>query len=204
MKQSWKQLADEATIKKTVTALADNGVKALVVQNAQEAKAMVLELIPKGSQVMTMSSLTLIKTGLHEELNESGNYQPVRDELSKLDKKTQAQKMNQLGAAPEYAVGSVHAVTQDGHCLIASNTGSQLPAYVYAALNVVWIVGAQKIVKDTQEGISRVYDYCLPLEDKRAREAYGSGSGVNKLLIFNKEISQGRVTMILVKEILGF
>ena len=65
-----------------------------------------------------------------------------------MDRTTQARERAKLGATPDLAIGSVHAVTEDGHVLIASNTGSQLPAYVYAAGKVIWVVGAQKIIKN--------------------------------------------------------
>ena len=67
-----------------------------------------------------------------------------------------------------------------------------------------WVVGAQKLVKDFDDGIKRLYEYCLPLEDERAQKAYGMGSSVNKILVVNKEFMQGRVTMIIAKEKLGF
>ncbi len=99
----------------------------------------------------------------------------------------------------------MHAVTEDGKVLIASNSGSQLPAYAYGSGHVIWVVGAQKIVKNLDEGIKRIYEHSLPLESERARKAYGvPGSAVNKLLIINKEIIPGRITMILTKEKLGF
>jgi len=88
--------------------------------------------------------------------------------------------------------------------MIASATGSQLPAYVYGSSHVIWIVGSQKIVKDMEEGLKRIYEYVFPLENERAMKAYGMGSGVNKLLIVNKEVSLGRITIIIVKEKLGF
>jgi hypothetical protein len=88
--------------------------------------------------------------------------------------------------------------------LIASNTGSQLPAYVYGARHVIWVVGTQKIVKDVSEGMQRIWEYCLPLEDERAREAYGVGSAVNKLLIIHGEVRPNRITVIFVKAVLGF
>jgi len=42
------------------------------------------------------------------------------------------------------------------------------------------------------------------LENERAKKAYGTGSGVNKTLIINKEVTPVRITMIIVKEKLGF
>jgi hypothetical protein len=48
------------------------------------------------------------------------------------------------------------------------------------------------------------YEYCYPLENARARRAYGVPSEVNNILIINKVITPGRVTAIIVNERLGF
>ena len=203
--KKWDKLADEKTIKNTVAALKANGIDAQVVENRQEAKRKVLELIPESSEAMTMTSVTLDTIGLSEEINKADSrFRPVRDKLYAMDRNTQVQEMNRLGAAPEFVVGSVHAVTEDGHVLIASNTGSQLPAYSFGALHVIWVVGVQKIVKNTDDGIKRIYEHSFPLEDERAQKAYGMRSGVNKILIVNKEIQSGRINVIFVKEKLGF
>lgn len=201
----WDHLADDSSIEKTIHSLKQNGVDASVVTTGAEAKEKVISLVPAGAEIMTMSSVTLDTSGLTQEINGSGRYQPVRDKLYAMDRETQRVAMLKLGAAPEWTVGSVHAVTQDGHILIASNTGSQLPAYAYASAHVIWIVGIQKIVVNVDEGLRRIDEYVLPLESKRAHEAYGvPGSAVNKLLIINKEVVPGRLTVILVKEKLGF
>lgn len=201
----WNTLTDDATLEKVIAALKASGIEAEVVESAQEAKKRVLALIPKGSEVMTMTSQTLEATGISEGLNTSADFVSVREKLNAANQKDPNRQMKQLGAAPQYCVGSVHAITEDGHCLIASATGSQLPAYVYGSDKVIWVAGTQKIVKNTEEGLKRVYEYVLPLESERAKVAYGvPGSAVNKLLIFNKEIAPGRVRLILVKEKLGF
>ena len=200
----WEKLAPEKVIERTIEALKANGVEAFAVKNREEAKKKVLELIPKGAEVMTMSSVTLDTIDISKEINESGKYNSVRNKLMSMNREKQGREIQKLGAAPEYAVGSVHAVTQDGKVLIASASGSQLPAYVYGASKVIWVVSTKKIVKDMQEGIKRIYEYTFPLEDERARNAYGVGSGVNKLLIINKEFIPGRIMLIFVKEKLGF
>lgn len=200
----WDQLADESTVQSAVKALEANGFTPLVVPTGEEAKQKVLALVPKGAEVMTMTSTTLDTIGVSQAINESGTYHAVRPKLYAMDRKTQGRQMQRLGAAPEWTVGSVHAVTLDGHVLIASNSGSQLPAYAYGAAHVVWVVGTQKIVKNIEEGIKRIYEYCLPLENARAQKAYGVGSAVNKLLIVNAEKIPNRITIILVKEKLGF
>jgi len=88
--------------------------------------------------------------------------------------------------------------------LIASASGSQLGPLVSGAGHVILVIGAQKIVSDIATGLRRIYEYCSPLEDARARRAYGVPSGVNNILIINKAVAVGRVTAIIVNEHLGF
>jgi hypothetical protein len=121
-----------------------------------------------------------------------------------MNRETQGREIRKLGGAPDYAGGSVHAVTEDGHVLIASNTGSQLGPYATGAGNVIWVVGAQKIVKDLNEGFRRIEEYCYPLEIVHMQELYHANTAVNKVLIFNRELRPNRVTMIIVKEEIGF
>ncbi len=202
--ERFAQLADDATLEKTVAALQANGIAAMIVDNGQAAKEKVLTTIPAGAEVFTMSSETLQQIDLAAAINESGRYNSVRNKLNAMDRKTQVREMNALGAAPDWAVGSVHAVTEDGHVFIASNTGSQLGAYAYGAAHVIWVVGGQKVVKDDDEAFQRLYEYTLALEKERIRKLYNRESEVSKLLIVNLEKTPGRITLILVKEKLGF
>lgn len=199
----WDQLASQESIDKAIEVLKANGIDAKFVQTGEEAKKEVFSMIPQGAEVMTMSSTTLDTLGITQEVQESGKYTAVKNKLNSMDK-TQVLEKKKLGAAPEWSLGSVHAATEEGHVLIASNSGSQLPAYAYGSAHVIWVVGVQKIVKNTDDGIKRIYEYVLPLEDERAKKAYGMGSGVSKLLIINKEVKPNRITLIFVGEKLGF
>jgi len=116
----------------------------------------------------------------------------------------QQREMRTLAASPDHVVGSVHALTEGGSLLIASASGSQLGPLVSGAGQVILVIGAQKIVPDVAAGLRRIYEYCYPLEDARARQAYGVPSGVNNILIINKAVTPGRVTAIIVNERLGF
>jgi len=198
------ELATGDALQRTVRALEANGLTVFVTEHGRAAFNKALELIPGGSEVMTMTSVTVDTIGLARELNDSGRYHSLRSKLTQMDYKTQANEMRRLAAAPDYVVGSAHAVTEEGHVFVASNSGSQLATYVYTAGKVIWVVGAQKIVTGDAEAMQRLYEYAFPLEDERALAAYGMRSGVNKVLIVHKEIQPGRITIILVKEKLGF
>ena len=198
------ELATAEQLEKAVIALEKSGFNVEVVETGVEAKEKVLGILPEKAEVFTMTSKTLEQIGLSEAINGSGKYDSVRNKLNGMDRNTQGREMAKLGAAPDWVVSSVHAVTEDGYLLIASNTGSQLSAEAYAGGKVIFVVGTQKIVKNTSEGLERIYNYVLPLEDERAQKAYGVHSNVSKILIINKEIMPERITVILVKESLGF
>ncbi|MDD5456246.1 MAG: LUD domain-containing protein [Candidatus Margulisbacteria bacterium] len=201
----WDKLADNESLQNSIANLEKNGISVFVVNSGVEAKAKVMELIPQGAEVMNMSSTTLEQIGINKEFAETSTYISVRKQLLAMDRKTQSREMLKIGAAPEWAIGSVHAITENGEIIIASQTGSQLPAYAYGATHVIWVAGTQKIVSHLEQGFKRVYEYCLILESERAKKAYGaSGSSVNKMLVINKEITAGRIQLVLVKEKLGF
>jgi hypothetical protein len=198
------QLASDTQIERTRQALEANNFHTIVAENGADAKKILFELIPENAEVFVSSSTTLNVLGITEEIDKSNRYNSVRAKLALMDRKTQNREMQKMGATPEYMLGSVHAVTENGHVIIASMTGSQLAGFVASAAHVIWVVGTQKIVPNIEFGLKRVEEYSLPLEDARTFKASGIHSSINKLLIINKEAKPGRATMILVKENLGF
>jgi L-lactate utilization protein LutC len=200
----FSRLASNEQIQRTVKALEENGIHTLVAEHGEEAEQMIFDLLPEGAEVFTASSQTLEQLGIPAELEKSEQYDLVRVKLRKMNKKTQNREMIEMGATPQYIIGSVHAVTEDGQVLVASNTGSQLAPYAASAEKVIWVVGAQKIVRDLDEGMQRLEEYSYPREDERLREAMGVPSNISKVLTINKEVQPGRVTMIIVKEELGY
>ncbi len=197
-------VADDARIKRTSAALEANGFTVLRASDAAEAKQLVLDLIPDGSHVYHGASETLAVTGITDEIEKSGRYDPLRPRIWSMDRATQADDIRRLTASPDVMLGSVHAVTETGTLVTASNSGSQLGPYASGAGRVILVVGTQKIVSDLEEGLRRIDEYSFPLEDARAQAAYGIHSGVNKVLVINREVFPGRITVVLVDEVLGF
>lgn len=186
------------------SALERNGITCTVVASAQEARRAVQSILPVGAEVYNNTSRTLEVIGVAEDIERSGRYQPLRPRLYQMDREMQSREMRQLSVSPDWVVGSVHALTAEGSLLIASASGSQLGPIASGAGHVVLVIGAQKLVADFNMGLRRIYEYCLPLEDRRARGAYGVPSGVNNVLVVNKALPPGRITAILVDEPLGF
>ena len=198
------RLASDEQIEGAASALQRNGITSLVVDSGEQARDAVRTILPIGAEVFNNTSRTLEAIGIAEDIERSGLYQPLRPRLYQMDREMQAREMRQLAAAPDFVVGSAHAVTAGGSVLIASASGSQLGPLVSGAGHVILVIGGQKIVPDVATGLRRIAEYCFPLEDRRAREAYGVPSGVNNVLIINRAIAPGRVSAIVVRQSLGF
>jgi hypothetical protein len=200
----FSRLASEEQLRAVADRLGSTGVSATLVRSGEEAREAVRAVLPIGAEVYNNTSRTLEVIGVAEDIERSGLYQPLRPRLYQMDREMQGREMRQLAAAPDWVVGSVHAVTEDGSLMVASASGSQLGPIVSGAGHVVLVIGGQKVVPDLETGLRRLYEYCFPLEDLRAREAYGVPSGVNNVLIINKAVAPGRITAILVNKSLGF
>ena len=196
-------LPDEQTLAATVTALEEHGFSVEVVDDLEDARHAVLTRIPQGSSVMTNTSVTLEQTGIADAVNDGGPYDSARAKMAELDFATQLQEMKAIGGQPDYALGSVHAITRDGTLMIASSSGSQLASYAWGASNVIFVAGAQKIVPTLEAGRDRIYGHSLVLEDARAIAAYGQHSLVGKILEIHAELP-GRIHIVLIRQAVGF
>jgi hypothetical protein len=196
-------LPDDQTLAETVVALEEHGFSVEVVDGFDAARAAVLARIPEGSTVMTNTSVTLQDTGIADAINDGGPYESARNKMFALDFATQAQEMKAIGGQPDYALGSVHAVTHDGTLVIASASGSQLASYAWGAANVILVIGAQKLVPTLEAAHDRIYQHSLVLEDARAQAAYGQHSSVGKVLEIHQELP-GRIHIVLVRQPVGF
>jgi len=177
------------------------------VNTREEALSRILKIIPPGSEIMTGGSTTLEEIGFIDILkNKKHDWKNLKDEIVSEENTTKQEELRKKSITSQYFLGSVHAVTEDGEVLVASNTGSQIPSYSFSSENVIWIVGTQKIVKNIKEGLKRIREYCLPLEDKRMKSVGYPGSNIGKILIFENETKtlNRRITLIFVNEKLGF
>jgi acyl-CoA hydrolase len=197
-------LPDEDTLRATVVALEEHGFSVEVVSDLDDARLAVLARIPEGSSVMTNASVTLAETGLADAINDGdGRWESARNKMFALDFATQAQQMKAIGGQPDYALGSVHAVTREGTLVIASASGSQLSSYAWGAANVIFVVGVQKLVPTLTAAHERIYQHSLPLEDARAQAAYGQHSQVAKILEIHQEMPD-RIHIVLIRRPVGF
>jgi acyl-CoA hydrolase len=194
--------ADE-TLAETVIRLEEHGFGVEVVDDLDAARSAVLARIPEASSVMTFPSVTLEETGIAQAIDNGGPYDSVRTNGLALDRTTQLREIKSIMIQPDFALGSVHAITRDGTLVIASALGSQLASYAWGAANVIFVVGTQKLVPDLAAAHERIYEHSFKLEDARALEAYGKNSRVGKILEIHQE-DAGRIHVVLIRRQVGF
>jgi LUD domain len=195
--------ASEETLQRVAEKLRARNMEVLVVEDGDEARAAVLTRLPKGAEVHSGKSKTLQDAGILEAINDPGQYDALRPRIMKMDRQTQMREIRKLIASPDFMLGSVQAITEDGILVTASATASQLGPYANTAGKVILVVGSQKIVPDLESALRRIREYVLPWEDAQVRKVLSSGSFVGKTLIVEREWINGRMAVILVRKPIG-
>jgi hypothetical protein len=195
--------AAPATLLRLVKRLRERNLEALIVADGAQARQAVLERIPNGAEVHSGKSKTLEDSGIFAELQDSGRYDFLRTRLLTMDRATEAREMRRLIAAPDYMLGSVAAITEDGVLVAASATGSQLGAYASGAGKLILVVGSQKVVPDLEGALRRIREYVYPWEQARVRETMGVDTVLAKILLIEREWLADRTTVVLVRRPIG-
>jgi hypothetical protein len=199
----YERLPSTARIERAAAALRNNGFDVVVVRDGAEAREEVLQHLGSDAEVLEAHSQTLEEIGLMGAAAPAGRYRRLRPTLEELGRQGHTVEKRRRGAAPDVVIGSVHAVTESGDLVVASGTGSQLGPYSYGAGRVIWVVGAQKIVRTLSDALQRIEEYALPKEDARVRQHGGGGSQISKILILRREHQPHRALVILVTSKVG-
>jgi len=200
--------ASKEVLDATVLALTANNFLPEIVATKEEALARIKALIPQGASIMNGSSTTLQQIGFVDYLKEGAHgwnnlHAAV---LAETDKEKQV-ALRKQSVVSDFYLGSVHALSQTGELVIASNSGSQLPHLAYTSPNLILVVSTKKITPSLATALERVESHVVPLEDARMKTAAGYGTMHAKTLILHKENpALGRkVHMLLVEDAsLGF
>jgi hypothetical protein len=195
--------ASEEKLQLVAAKLKERNIEGIIVEDGDEARKMVLERLPKGAEVHSGKSKTLLDAGITDLILDPNEYDAVRSRYMKMDRQTQGREIRKLMAGPDFMLGSVNAVTEDGILVATSATGSQLGPYAGTAGKVILVVGSQKIVPDLETALRRVREHVLPWENEQVRKMMPAGSFVGKILIIEREWVAGRMTVVLVRKPIG-
>ncbi|OYR63337.1 lactate utilization protein [Halorubrum ezzemoulense] len=199
------ELPDDETVEETVANLAERGFDVLVVDDADEALETVTAQIPDEASVMNGHSTTLEEIGFDEFLSEGDHeWESLPDQIWSIDDDAERQAARRDSQTADYFLGGINAVAQTGELVAADLSGSRIGAYPFAAGNVVIVTGINKIVPTLSDAFDRLESVAYLLENERAQEAYGAESAIAKQLVYRRETEEGRTTVVLVREQLGY
>lgn len=201
----WNAKPSDTVIAQTAEALKQRGLEALVVEGKAAALAKLKELIPAGASVMAGSSTTLDEIGFTDYLKSAQHpYKNLKEAIvAEKDQAKQARLRVQATLA-DYFLGSVQAVTHDGVVLSCDASGSRTGPYSFGPGKVILVAGVNKLVPTAEDGLRRIREHCVPLEDQRMKKDGFPGTTLSRILITEHELFRGRTMVILVKEKLGF
>ena len=183
--------------------LRERNFEVVLVQNAAEAAAAVMERLSAGVAIHSGKSKTLDDIGVTQRLMESDEFDYIRRRTAKMDRRTQGDEIRRMTATPDIMLGSVQAVTEAGQLVTASATGSQIGPYAVGAAKLILVIGSQKIVPNLDVALSRINEHVFPYEDARLREQAGMSTKLTRILITESDYRPGRTTVILVREPVG-
>ncbi|AHG05035.1 hypothetical protein HALDL1_16645 [Halobacterium sp. DL1] len=203
--ESLDELPTDEELETTVSNLEERGFDVVVVDSEDEALDEVVSRIPEGVSVMNGHSTTLEEIGFVEHLSAGDHdWEDLHDHVADADDDAERARRRREAQAADYFLGSVNAIAQTGELVAADASGSRVGAYPFAAGNLLLVSGANKVVADLEAARDRVRDVVYPLEDARAQDAYGVGSVVGKEFVYHHEATEGRTTLVLVRDRLGY
>ena len=203
--EQWSKLVvDEPAIRRTVEGLKERNVAAMVAENGEEARQMLIDLIPDGAEVFKSTSETLDTIGYSDYIRETDRYKNLYLEISEEPDRERQRELRRRASVAEYYVGSVHAIAETGEVIVASGSGSQLGAYVYGAKTVIWVAGVQKICPTFEDALARVRGFSVERHHEWATSQGRAAAPMGKLMIFENEQNPDRLKMVLIKESLGW
>ncbi|WP_435362942.1 lactate utilization protein [Haloarchaeobius sp. DYHT-AS-18] len=203
--ESYDQFPDDATIDETVENLESRGFDVVVVDDAEAALDAVTAQIPDDVSVMNGHSTTLEEIGFVEYLNEGDHdWENLAGQVWNIDDDAERHTFRREAQTADYFLGSVNAIAQSGELVAADASGSRIGAYPFAAQHLVLVSGVNKITDDLDAAFDRIEEFAYELENARAQEAYGMESVIAKQLVYRHETEEGRTTLVLVRDNLGY
>jgi hypothetical protein len=205
-------------VQKVMKALKYNRFKAHLAKNREDARKIILNLIPTKGTVGFGDSGTVRQIGFIPELEERGTtvINPmVKEWTSDLKQFPFFHWMLHKALECDTFICSLNAVTLDGKLVNIDGAGNRVAGTLFGPRNVILPVGRNKIVEDVEQGIHRIKNVIAPAHARhRNRKVPCAKTGKCEdcnakariccmTVIIEKQPHLGNITVVLVDEDLG-
>lgn len=147
--QKW---AYERRIRDLMEVLEEREFDPIYAENADEARKIVMDMIPEGAKIAVGGSVTLNETGILDEIR-SPKYNFI-DRYNAKDYEDMLNKYRE-GYYADVLVSSTNAITMEGQLVNIDCTGNRTSQIVFGPKKVIIVAGVNKIVDTVEEGIKR-------------------------------------------------
>ena len=196
----------------TIYALTRKGFPVHHAKTMEDAKAIVLKMIPDGASVGFGGSVTVREMGLYDELKKTGrmtHWHWMNDEPKP--------EVFQKAATADVYLTSSNAITADGCLVNIDGTGNRVGAMIAGPKEVIVIAGANKIVNGgVLQAIARIKTVACPKNARRlglntpcatldrCDAANCEKSMCNVTSIIERPVGGHKITIVLVDEEAGY
>jgi L-lactate utilization protein LutB len=201
---------------RAVEALKRNNFGALYAATSAEAAQAIKQMIPEGSTIGFGGSVTVQSLGIVP-LLEAGNYTLVNPPgvEAKLGREERNALRRQATVADVFLTGT-NSITLDGKLVNTDATGNRVAAMIWGPKKTILVAGANKIVHNLDEAMTRVTNIATPPNCKRlGYDTPCAVTGVcsdcrspqricNATVILHRQTFGTDLTVVIVGEELGF
>lgn len=201
-------------LQKTKEALIKNNMEAIVVENKQEALALLQNKIEQRSHVSVGGSMSLFECGVIDllqtmDIHFDDRYDPslTREDIEAIYRRA---------FCSDYYIASSNAVTLQGELYNVDGNANRVAAISYGPKQVILIVGKNKIVKDLGAAIQRVNTISAPANCARLHldnacthtgqcmDCQSESRICCTYTVHKRQRVKNRICVILINEILGY
>jgi L-lactate utilization protein LutB len=201
----WSRIPDEATIEATVPAIEARGMRVILADTDQDALSALVDQIPEGAEVMSGSSTTLIEIRFANMMKKNPKgWRDCHSLVSAENDEARRHELRRKSVAAEFFLSGVQAIAETGQVVGCDRSGSRVGAWPHAAKHLLLVSGVNKIVPTLEDAVRRCREYALPLEVQRSQRVYGTPSQISNIVILEHSAVPGRITLVLVRERLGY
>lgn len=153
-------MAKDSRIEKAMAALKLNKMRPFYVENCDQLKIVVRELIKNDRLITIGGSVTLRESGVTQMLEEE--YTEAFLDRSAAQDREEVEEIMRAAFNSDTFITSTNALTEDGELYNVDGNGNRVAAMIFGPRQVIVVAGVNKIVKDMDEAVRRVETIAAP------------------------------------------
>ncbi|MDR1218833.1 MAG: lactate utilization protein [Treponema sp.] len=138
----------------------------------EDAAAKALSLIPEDASVTWGGSMSVVESGLIEEIKKSKRAWLDRDEAKSADERLERTRK---AFFCDFYLSSVNAISEDGIFINIDGFGNRVAAISFGPKNVILIAGMNKLCKTLAGARERARNFAAPANAQRVFKTFEGG-----------------------------